>query len=66
MNRDGKQAVPQSILPAIAKATMMDGARLYNPEEILEYDSLMVLEHAYEGIPLDRSKIKKGGKKVAY
>lgn len=66
MNRDGSQAVPQSMLPAIAKATMMDGARLYNPEEILEYDSLMVLEHAYEGIPLDRKKIKKGGRKVAY
>lgn len=65
-NRDGSQAVPRSILPAIAKATMMDGARLYNPEEILEYDSLMVLEHAYEGIPLDRRKIKKGGRKVKY
>jgi alcohol dehydrogenase len=65
-NRDCSQAVPQSILPTIAKAAMMDGTRLYNPEEILEYDALMVLEHAYEGIPLDRKKIKKGGKKVAY
>jgi alcohol dehydrogenase len=65
-DRNGAQVVPQSVLPVIAKATMMDGTRLYNPEEVLEYDSLMVLEHAYEGTPLNRKKIKKGGKKVKY
>lgn len=59
-NREGKQAVPREILPEIAKAALMDGASSYNPEDQDYEDNLMVLEAAWEGKPLDRSKIKKG------
>jgi alcohol dehydrogenase len=59
-DREGKQVVTREILPEIAKAAMMDGATIYNPEEQDYEDNLMVLEAAWEGKPLDRSKIKKG------
>ncbi|PKL37797.1 MAG: alcohol dehydrogenase [Spirochaetae bacterium HGW-Spirochaetae-1] len=59
-NRQGDPMVPRSMLPDIAAAMMMDGARMHNPEEILPDDALMVLEHAWEGTPLDRKKVKKG------
>ncbi len=59
-NKDGTPAVPRSALPEIARKTMADGARLPNPEEILPEDALMVLEHAWAGIHLDRSRIRKG------
>ncbi len=52
--RDGSQLVPRSLLPAIAEATLLDGARLTNPEEMLPADALPVLEHAWEGTPLGR------------
>ena len=63
VNRSGDQLIPKSILPDIAEAIMLDGARMHNPEEILPYDALFVLEDAWEGKPLDRKKIKKGGNK---
>ena len=44
----------------------LDGSRLSNPEELLPADALMVLEHAYEGTPLNRKKVKKGGRRVNY
>ena len=56
----GREMVPRSVLSEIAEYTMADGARLPNPEELLPDDALMVLEHAWEGTPLDRRKIKKG------
>jgi len=59
-NRQGDPMVPRSMLPDIAAAMMMDGARMHNPEEILPDDALMVLEHAWEGIPLNRKKVRKG------
>lgn len=65
-DRSGTPLVPQSMLPAIAEATMLDGARLTNPEELLPADALFVLEHAWEGTPLDRTMIRKGGSSVAY
>lgn len=58
--RDGSPLVPQSMLPLIADAIMVDGARLTNPEEFLPADARLVLEHAWDGTPLDRKKIKKG------
>lgn len=61
-DRNGKQMVPREALPAIAKTALGDGAKIYNPEEMTYEDNLMVLEHAYEGIPLDLKKIKKGPK----
>ncbi len=62
-DRQGARLVPHRILSEIAERTMEDGARLYNPEEFLPDDALMVLEHAWEGTPLDRTRIKRGGKK---
>lgn len=59
-DREGAEAVPRSVLPEIARKIMADGARLSNPEEVLPDDALMVLEHAWEGTPLDRSRIRKG------
>ncbi|MFW6081380.1 MAG: alcohol dehydrogenase, partial [Desulfosalsimonas sp.] len=57
----GKDIVPRSMLPEIAERTMEDGARIYNPEELLPDDALFVLEHAWEGTPLDRTRIRKQG-----
>lgn len=59
-DRDGKQVVPRDVLPLIAKAALLDGATIYNPEDTDYEDNLMVLDAAWEGRPLDRSKIKKG------
>jgi alcohol dehydrogenase len=59
-DRDGRQMVPRDVLPQIAKAALMDGATIYNPEDSDYEDNLMVLEAAWEGKPLDRNKMKKG------
>ena len=59
-DRDGKPMVPWDKLPDIARTCMGDGTIIYNPEEVDYDDALMVLEAAWEGVPLDRSRIKKG------
>jgi alcohol dehydrogenase len=59
-DRDGTPMVPRDVLPLIAKAALLDGASIYNPEDADYEDNLMVLEAAWQGNPLDRSKIKKG------
>lgn len=63
-DRDGNMAVPRDKFPAIAKTAMGDGAKALNPEEIRYDDALMVLEHAWDGRPLDLRKVKKG--KILY
>ncbi len=60
LDRDGKMMIPKNILPEIAKLSLNDGANVYNPEELNYKDALMVLENAWEGIPLDLKKVKKG------
>ncbi len=65
-DKHGAAAVPESMLPVIAQAMMQDGARMANPEEFLPPDAMLVLEHAWEGKPLDRGKVNKGGKKIKY
>ncbi len=62
VDRNGKMMVPKDVLPEIAKLTLNDGAIVYNPEELDYDDVLMVLEHAWEGTPLDLKKIRKGKK----
>jgi hypothetical protein len=54
------------MLPLIADCTMLDGARMSNPEEFLPADAMFVLEYAYEGKPLDLKKVNKGGKTVKF
>lgn len=65
-DRSGAQVVPESVLETLAQATMLDGARMSNAEEIYPPDALLVYRHAWEGTPLDRKKIDKGGKKVKW
>ena len=60
LDRDGKMMIPKNILPEIAKLSLNDGANVYNPEELNYKDALMVLENAWEGVPLDLKKVKKG------
>ncbi len=62
VDKDGKMMVPREMLPEIAKLSLNDGSLVQNPEELDYNDALMVLEHAWEGTPLDLKKIKKGKK----
>lgn len=57
---DGIPMVPRTKFNDIAGTALGDGAIFYNPEEMDHDDFLMVLEAAWEGTPLDRSRIKKG------
>jgi len=59
-NRDKDPMVKLENLPQIAKTALGDGSIFYNPEELDYDDCMMVLTAAWEGVPLDRSKIKKG------
>ncbi len=59
-DRNGNQIVQKEKLPDIAQTAMSDPAQFYNPEDLDYNDYIMVLEAAWEGIPLDRKKIKKG------
>ena len=59
-NRDGNAAVPKDQLPDIIRAAKSDPAIFLNPEDLDDEDYLMVLEHAWDGTPLDRSRIKTG------
>lgn len=60
MNENGRAMVPRDSIPEIAHTAMGDAAQLYNPEEQDYTDDVMVLEAAWEGIPLDRSRVRKG------
>ncbi len=59
-DREGREIVPREKLPDIARTALGDGASVYNPEESDFEDNLMVLEHAWEGIPLDLKKVVRG------
>lgn len=60
LDKEGKQMVPREKLPDIAKTALSDGSLFYNPEDADYDDFLMVLGAAWEGMPLDKSRIKKG------
>ena len=60
LDKEGTQIVPKEKLPAVTKTALSDGTIFYNPEELDYNDFLMVLEAAWEGTPLDKSRIKKG------
>ena len=60
VGQDGTPMVPKDKLPEIAATAMGDGAIFYNPEDMDVEDFLMVAEAAWEGVPLDLSRIKKG------
>lgn len=60
VDKDGKQVVSREKLPEIAKVALGDATVAFNPEELDFDDLLMIIEAAWEGVPLDRSLIKKG------
>jgi alcohol dehydrogenase len=66
IGRDGKPMVPKEALPDIARTAMRDASQFYNPEDLDFNDCMMVLEHAWEGTPLNLKKIKKGGKGMKF
>ncbi len=57
---DGKQMIPKEKLADIAEAALDDGSIFYNPEECDYEDFLMIMNAAWEGVPLDRGLIKRG------
>lgn len=59
-DRQGNPMVPGEALPAIARAALLDGASVFNPEETDYEDNLRVLEAAWKGVPLDRTELDKG------
>lgn len=60
LDAEGNSMVPKQKLEEIAKTAMGDGTVFYNPEELDYEDCLMVLEAAWDGLPLDLNKIKRG------
>ncbi len=62
VDRNGYQMVPLEKLKDIAMTAMGDASQFYNPEDLDFNDFMMILEHAWEGTPLDRKKVKKGKK----
>jgi alcohol dehydrogenase len=58
-DREGRPMVPEEKLPDIARAALGDGSIFYNPEELDYDDFLMVLKAAWEGMPIDASRIKR-------
>ena len=59
-DRDGNPAVPKDRLPDIITTAKTDAALILNPEDLDDEDYRMVLEHAWDGMPLDRNRVKKG------
>jgi alcohol dehydrogenase len=60
MDGNGRPMVSRHQLSEIAQTALGDGSIFYNPEDLDYEDCLMVLEAAFEGVPLDRSRIRKG------
>jgi alcohol dehydrogenase len=60
VDASGNRMVPLENLKDIALLAMGDGSIFYNPEELDVVDAMMVLNHAWEGTPLDRGLIRKG------
>jgi alcohol dehydrogenase len=58
-NKENQTAVPREKLKEIAEISLNDASIFYNPEELDLEECWMVLEAAWEGIPLDRSLIKR-------
>jgi alcohol dehydrogenase len=60
VDAEGRHAVSRDRFPEIVATAKNDGTAVINPEELDDEDYRMVLEHAWEGIPLDRRRIKCG------
>jgi alcohol dehydrogenase len=60
LDRDGKEMVPKEKLPDIAETALRDGSIFYNPEDLDYNDFRMVLEAAWEGVPLKANPMTSG------
>jgi len=60
LDRHGAHMVEKEKIPDIARTALGDGALFYNPEDLDYDDMLMVMEGAWEGVPLKRNLIKSG------
>lgn len=52
----GNPMIPIDKLPEIARRALGDGSIFYNPEELDYEDLMMVLNHAWEGTPLEKKE----------
>jgi alcohol dehydrogenase len=59
-NKDGQDFIKREGLAAVAKTARNDGSIFMNPEELDFDDLLMVAISAFDGVPIEKSKIKKG------
>lgn len=59
-DRNGNHMVTKEKFPDIARTALGDGSLFYNPEDMDYDDMLMVMEAAWEGVPLNRELIRKG------
>jgi alcohol dehydrogenase len=60
LGRDGALMVAREKFPDIARTALGDGSLFYNPEDMDYDDMMMVMEAAWEGVPLNRGSIKRG------
>jgi alcohol dehydrogenase len=60
VNRQGNRLVTEEQMADIALKSIGDGAMFYNPEEMDEADCILILKHAFKGIPLDNKLVYKG------
>jgi alcohol dehydrogenase len=56
----GEPWVPRERFPAIVASAMRDGASIFSAEDLDREDVLMVLNQAWEGLPLDRTRVRRG------
>lgn len=59
-NKEGEVMMKEIQIPEIAIKSQNDGSIIYNPEKLSIPEAQMVLDVAWTGTPLDRSRIKKG------
>jgi alcohol dehydrogenase len=59
-NPQGEAVISADALPRVVRAALDDAAILFNPEDLDYEDYLMVLEHAWDGRSLDRSRVRRG------
>lgn len=59
VDREGNPLVTEEHMADIALKSINDGTMFYNPEEMDEADCILVLKHAFDGIPLDNNLVYK-------
>ncbi len=60
LDKNGKTLMQKEQIPEIAYAALNDGSIIYNREIVSISEAKEILAAAWDGVPLDRKKIKKG------